>query len=68
MGVRADAFNGPAHAADACLVRDCPRADVHDVCGAPVVAMRRLAVVMSCAVRCVSMRLVLRPQCSYGDS
>ena len=65
MGVRADAFNGSVHAADACLVRDCPRADVHD---ARVVVMRRLAVVMSSAMRCVSIHLVMCPQSSQGDS
>ena len=75
MGVRADAFNGSAHAADACLVQDCPRADVqvHAVCVAVGscrcdASVGPLAVVMSSAMRCVSIHLVVCPQSSQGDS
>ena len=59
MGVRADAFIGPAHAADACLVRDCPRADVHDVC---VGSCHCDASVGRCDVQCDAM-----PVDSVGD-
>ena len=42
--------------------------DVLDVCVLPPHCCASVAVVMSCAVRCVSMRLLMCPQCSHGDS
>ena len=54
MGARADAFDGPAHAADACLVLDWPRADVHDVC---MGSCRCDASVGCCDVQCGAMRV-----------
>ena len=41
---------------------------VLDVCVLPRHRCASVAVVMSSAVRCMSMRLVLCPQCSHGDS
>ena len=42
--------------------------DVLDVCVPQRHRCASVAVVMSSAVRCVSMRLLVCPQCSHGDS
>ena len=42
--------------------------DVLDVCVLERHRCALVAVVMSSAVRCVSMRLLMCPQCSHGDS
>jgi hypothetical protein len=42
--------------------------DVLDVCVLERHRCASVAVVMSSAVRCVSMRLLMCPQCSHGDS